>query len=58
VNEDVAAADPGGVDEVVALRQELSQVLLRGVGRADDEVFLFLKCRKNRVIKMTRYFLS
>ena len=42
MNEDVAAPDPGGVDEVVALRDEVDDVLPRVVGRRDDEVLLVL----------------
>ena len=42
VNEDVAAPDPGRVDEVVALRDEVDDVLPGVVGRRDDEVSLVL----------------
>ena len=42
VNEDMAAPDPGRVDEVVALRDEVYDVLPRVVGRRDDQVLLVL----------------
>ena len=42
MNEDVAAPDPGRVDEVVALRDELDDVLTRVVRRRYYEVFLVL----------------
>ena len=42
MNEDVAAPDPGRVDEVVALREELDDVLTRVVRRRYYEVFLVL----------------
>ena len=43
MNEDVASPDPGRVDEVVALRDELDDVLARVVRRRYYEVFLVLK---------------
>ena len=42
MNKDVASPDPGGVDEVVALWDEVDDVLPRVVGRRDDEVLLVL----------------
>ena len=55
VNEDVAAPDPGRVDEVVALRDELDDVLPRVVGRRDYEVFLVLNWegKKNHLYRYT-----
>ena len=42
VDEDVSAPDPGCVDEVVALRDEVDDVLPRVVGRRNDQILLVL----------------
>jgi hypothetical protein len=47
MNEDMTSAKSGRVNEVVALRQVLGQVLLRRICGTNDEVFLFLKTKQN-----------
>ena len=41
--QNMASPQPGRVDEIVALAEILAQVLLWGIGRGQDEIFLFLK---------------